>query len=186
VNTAEGIKRFVNALDGCAISYMIVGSFSSNLYGVVRSTQDLDLVVVLSDNALSQLRNALGPDYVIDSQTSFETATFSMRHVVEIKETGFTIEMFHLKDDEYDQERFRRRVQRTANDLSAFFATAEDVVVTKLKWFQQINRERDRDDVKHVIAVQKANLDWAYVESWCDKQGTRALLEEIRQSVANI
>jgi len=31
--------------------------------------------------------------------------------------------------------------------------------------------------------IQGDRLDWPYVESWCDRHGTRALLDEIRRSV---
>lgn len=186
MTTVEAIKIFINAVEDSAIPYMIVGSFSSNLYGYVRSTQDLDLVVFLSENSLAILAARLGDAYSIDPQTSFETATFSIRNIVEIKESGFKIELFHLKDDDHDQERFRRRVRREFNGLSANFATAEDVIVMKLRWVLRIDRERDRNDVKHVIAMQKDHLDWPYIETWCDKHGTRQLLEEIRQSVAGI
>ena len=35
------------ALESCDIPYMLVGSYSSNFYGVDRSTQDADFVIEL-------------------------------------------------------------------------------------------------------------------------------------------
>jgi hypothetical protein len=29
--------------------------------------------------------------------------------------------------------------------------------------------------------VRASKLDWPYVESWCDRHGTRALLERVRR-----
>ena len=40
MNSNEAVIALVEALDQTGIPYMIVGSFSSNAYGVVRSTKD--------------------------------------------------------------------------------------------------------------------------------------------------
>ncbi len=52
----------------------------------------------------------------------------------------------------------------------------EDVIITKLRWF----RDKDREDIAGVIAVQDNALDWSYILRWCDQHGTRTMLEEIR------
>jgi hypothetical protein len=67
-----------------------------------------------------------------------------------------------------------------------FVQTAEDVIVTKLHWALRSSRGKDREDVRDVIAVQGDAIDWAYVYSWCDRHGTRELLDEIRRSIPPI
>ena len=62
------------------------------------------------------------------------------------------------------------------------FPTAEDVIIWKLRWA----RAKDREDVRAVIGVQQGLLDWPYIEGWCERHGTRALLEEIRRTVPKI
>jgi hypothetical protein len=47
-------------------------------------------------------------------------------------------------------------------------------------------RARDRDDVRNVIAVQGGALDWPYIHSWCDRHGTRQLLDDVRKSIPPI
>ena len=34
-----------------------------------------------------------------------------------------------------------------------------------------------------MIAIQRDRIDWDYVNSWCDRHGSRALLDEIRRSI---
>jgi hypothetical protein len=36
------------------------------------------------------------------------------------------------------------------------------------------------------MSVQRDKLDWPYIESWCDRHGTRSLLEEIRRTVPKV
>ena len=38
--------------------------------------------------------------------------------------------------------------------------TAEDVIITKLRWSLLGRRSKDRDDARDVIAVQGDRIDW--------------------------
>jgi hypothetical protein len=59
----------VDALDKLQIPYMVVGSFSSNVYGKPRSTKDADFVIQLDDKSISTLAAQIGSDFVLDPQT---------------------------------------------------------------------------------------------------------------------
>ena len=61
----------------------------------------------------------------------------------------------------------------------AFVPTAEDVVITKLRWSKGGNRRKDAEDVENVIAVQADALDLAYIRQWTDQHGTRELFEQL-------
>ena len=51
----EATLAVIDALEACSIPYMLVGSYSSNVYGVERSTQDADFVVELVEGAIGEL-----------------------------------------------------------------------------------------------------------------------------------
>ncbi|MFO0808826.1 MAG: hypothetical protein U0746_09405 [Gemmataceae bacterium] len=108
----------------------------------------------------------------------------TMRHIIDVPEVPFRIELFQLSEDAHDQERFRRRKRVPFGTGSANVAPAEDVIVTKLNWFAR--QKRTRDDVRDVLAVQGDALDFDYIYSWCDRRGTRAMLDEIRATVPKI
>ncbi len=44
----EATVPVIEALEACEIPYMLVGSYSSNAYGIARSTQDADFVIELA------------------------------------------------------------------------------------------------------------------------------------------
>ncbi len=176
------VVAVIDALDQAGIPYMVVGSLSSNLYGVPRSTQDADIVVQVDAAGMARLRGRLGQMLHWDPQTSFETVTGTDRHVLEAPDSGFEIEPFLLSDDPHDQERFARRTRVPMLAREVCVASAEDVVITKLRWSRQGRRGKDIDDVRAVIAVSGHRLDWNYIDRWCDRHGTRALLDEIRPS----
>ena len=51
----EATLAVIDALELCSIPYMLVGSYSSNVYGVERSTQDADFVIELVEGAMGEL-----------------------------------------------------------------------------------------------------------------------------------
>jgi hypothetical protein len=117
---------------------------------------------------------------------TFETVTGTARYLLRLANNPFQIELFVLSDDLHDQERFRRRLPVRVLGRDTFVPTAEDVIVTKLRWAVHGRRAKDADDVRNVIAVQGDRLEWDYVNRWCDLHGTRAMLEQIRRSIPTI
>lgn len=55
MNATDFALRVVDALERRQVSYMFVGSFSSNAWGIPRSTKDADFVIELGDMAIGDL-----------------------------------------------------------------------------------------------------------------------------------
>jgi hypothetical protein len=180
----EIVQRVFESLEAASIPYVLVGSFASNIYGIVRSTKDADFVIQVVPGQFKSMLDALGPQFFRDPQIQFETVTGTKKHLVREPQSGFEIEFFELSDDPHDQQRFARRRKLSVLDHEAWVLTAEDVLVTKLNWLHRINRGKDLLDIENVISVQADNLDWPYIESWCDAHGSRPLLEKIRAELA--
>jgi hypothetical protein len=179
------IEAVLEALQAVKIPFMIVGSLATNFHGVPRSTRDADFVIQLRPGAFGALREQLAPPLRLDPQSRFEGITGTTRYLVEATGTAFTVELFELTDDPHDLARFARRQQVHVFDRTAFVATAEDTIITKLRWARQGGQGRAKDiaDARNVIAVQGDTLDWAYVESWCGQHGTLDVLQQLRRSV---
>ena len=112
--------------------------------------------------------------------------TMTMRYVMEVIGIPYKIELFLLKEEPYDQERFRRRRRAKVLGRDVFLPTAEDVVIQKVRWAFLARRSKDRDDARTVIAVQGNRLNWNYIDAWCDRLGCRVTLDEIRKSLPPI
>ena len=84
MTTQEIVRRVVDALEQLSVPYMLVGSFSSNAYGVPRNTQDVDFVVQLEPTTISQLAAKLDPAFQLNPQTSFETITATIRYLLDV------------------------------------------------------------------------------------------------------
>ena len=180
----EAALAVIEALESLGIPYVLVGSLSSNYYGVGRSTKDADFVAAINSQSVVQLAERLGRQFQLDAQPSFEMVTMTLRYILEVVGGSFKIELFRLSDDAHDQEHFRRRRRVKllgAHEVSV--PTVEDVVVQKVRWSALARRSKDWDDALNVMAVQGDRIDWDYVNAWCDRLGCRAALDEIRQSI---
>lgn len=179
----EAVVAVLDALQTVTIPYMVVGSLASNFHGIPRATRDADIVVEVPPGDLDRLRRQLPPELTLDRQASFEAVTGTTYHVIRLAGSPFVCELFVLSDDAHDQARFLRRQRAQMLDQPAHVASAEDMVITKLRWAMDARRAKDREDARNILAVRGDDLDWDYVERWADVHGTRALLDELRTSI---
>jgi hypothetical protein len=179
VNTTEAVAALIEALNESAIPYMIVGSLSSNLYGIPRSTKDADFVIQLGATPLSTLLQKLPKELKAEQQIGFETITGTTRYRINLADSEFMIELFELSDDPHDLLRFKNRQHSTYAGKPISVPRAEDVIITKLRWSKAGKRTKDIDDVRNILAVQKGKLDLAYLRDWCSQHNTLELLDNL-------
>jgi hypothetical protein len=172
----------LEAFEACEVPY-IVGSLASNFHGIPRSTRDADFVVELPSGRLERLRAALPRELTLHPQGSFEAVTGTTRHLIELARSPFVCELFVRSDDAHHRERFGRRELVRLLHRTAFVATAEDMIVTKLRWADAAHRAKDIDDIRNIIAVRGSELDWVYVGRWSMAHDTTGLLEDFRRSL---
>ena len=179
--TADQIAlRVVDVLNEHNISYMLVGSLSTNFHSIPRSTKDADIVIRTSLGEAARLIESRCVELRLDPQFGFESVTGTKKLVLLAEADDFIVELFELSDDPHDQERFRRRKEVDWENRRVWIASAEDAVITKLRWGHQAGRRKDLVDVSAVIGFKGDALDWPYIENWCDQHGSRSLLEQLR------
>lgn len=171
----------IKALEAENVPYMLAGSFASMVYGIPRSTKDVDFVVELEEPAFSLLIKRLEPAFELDPQQYLETSTWTRRYILKAKHSTFKIELFLRSDDPHHLSQWSRKhtVFNSILQHQVAMPTAEDVIIQKLRW----GRPQDRIDAENVMDVQFQKLDWAYIEHWCKQHDRLALLEEIRSGL---
>ena len=180
MNLYELAARVIEALEAERIPYMIVGALSSSVFGIPRSTKDVDIVLQLDTREpLHRLEKRISDVVMFDPQATFETLTGSVRHILTSRtKPPFVVELFELGADPFVVERFSRRRPEWSGQIKrqVVLPTAEDVIVQKLRW----GRPKDLEDARDVLAVQTpANLDMDYVTRWCQQHETSGRLREI-------
>jgi hypothetical protein len=163
---------------------MLTGAFAHGLYGIPRSTLDVDVVVNITEgDAIRAVTSRLEGVVRFEAQVQFDTLTWGKRLVGESAGVPpFKVELFELFDDPFVLSQFHRKVRMRSAQLrrETWLPTPEDVVVQKLRW----GRNKDLDDARDVLAVQgPETLDMDYIESWCSQHGT---LSRLREALAGI
>ncbi len=184
-NGEDAVATLLDALNELGVDYMVVGSFSSNRYGIPRATKDADLVLNIGNEDRMRLYARLPLEFHVDPQVSFEMVTGTWRQIIQVPAIPFMIELFELSRDLHDRERFARRRQLTLLARDAWLPTPEDVVVQKLRWCEGARRTKDFEDAVAVLAVQgEGNFDWPYIEKWCAEHGTLEVLARAKGEAA--
>ncbi|MGH9533838.1 MAG: hypothetical protein ACRD2E_03165 [Terriglobales bacterium] len=170
------LRTLVATFGATGIPYMLTGSFAATLYGVPRTTYDVDFVVdPPSAGSLDAFLRQIGPLLYVDAEATREAwRRRSMFNVVDA--AGWKADCIVRKDRAFSREEFGRRRSIPALGMELVAASAEDVILSKLEWSRQAGgSERQRRDVASILAVAGDQLDWNYLERW---RGALGLAEE--------
>jgi hypothetical protein len=94
------------------------------------------------------------------------------------------VDVFIVKKKLYDQGAVKRRKKDTLDDDGSipevYLASPEDVVLSKLDWFQRGGQisEKQWKDILGVLQVQKGYLDLDYLNLWAVELGLADLLKK--------
>jgi hypothetical protein len=173
----------IEALDDLGVPYLIGGSLASAVYGVPRATMDADLVADLRLEHAEQLARSLGNAFYLEIESIREAidrhSSFNVIHM----ETMFKLDIFVPKRRPFDAAQLARRrpvVVAADPERTAYFASAEDSILTKLEWYRvggQVS-ERQWRDVMGILKAQSNRLDLAYMRQWAVPLNVADLLEQ--------
>ncbi len=167
----QALRPVVKLLEMLGVEYFIGGSVASGIYGVARTTLDVDVVANLTVAHVAQLVQTLSNDYYVSENMAREAvANQSCFNVIHLA-TSYKVDLFVSASNDYDRQAMRRRsVERIGNGdgLSILVASLEDMILSKLRWFRLGNEasERQWNDVIQMMKINKSQLDLDYLVPW--------------------
>ena len=163
-------------LETLGIPYYITGGVAATVYGDPRTTRDLDLVIQLNRDNISQLVEALEaadfycpPGSVADIRAG-RGRVLSVTHITKILNADIVLNT----DSDFDSSKMaRRRLEYLdmAGVEEFWIASPEDVVLAKLLWRKQSQSMKQWADVLGIIKVQDSQLDFDYLWHWAEILG---------------
>lgn len=175
------LQPVIDVFEKISIPYYIGGSVASSLYGIARTTLDIDIVADIQLEHIPLLIKELDKSYYIEESmirnAIDNSSSFNIIHF----ETSLKIDIFILKNIPYNDESFKRRMADTIGEdikREYFFASSEDIIINKLQWYKMGGKISERQwlDVIGVIKVQGKSLDKNYLQLWSKKLGIFDLL----------
>ena len=158
------LKTIIEFLQKQNIPYMLSGSVALSIYTLPRATRDFDFVVHLQSKDINDLLSNLKEGYYCDRDAVKEAILEnSMFNIIDYA-SGFKADFIILKNEPFRQTEFERKAKIEFEGMTIFVATAEDLLLSKLIWIQEMQSAVQMEDIKNLST--KENLDWNYIDRW--------------------
>jgi hypothetical protein len=185
----EVTLKVTQILEELGIPYLIGGSLASTLYGMVRTTQDSDIITEMKAEHIPPFVAALEDEFYIDDQMIASAIQHNGSFNIIHRETIFKLDNFIPHPRPFLQSQLIRAQKQTftfATEVSANFATPEDTILAKLEWYRLGGESSERQwrDILGVLKTRAAELDIDYLQKWATEIKVHDLLERALRSAA--
>lgn len=174
--------RVTVVLEKLNIPYFIGGSLASTLYGMVRSTQDSDIVAKLCNEHVQPFVSALQDEFYLDEEMISESITHQSSFNIIHRASFFKVDVFIPRERTFVMSQFsraRREILSTDPEIQAMVSSAEDSLLAKLEWYRKGGEvsEQQWRDVLGILKVQAGALDLDYLHQMAKELKVEDLLD---------
>jgi len=178
----EVTLKVTGILEKLGVPYLIGGSLASTLYGMVRTTQDSDIVAKMRLEHLQPFVTALQGEFYVDDEMIAESIQHNSSFNIIHRETMFKVDVFIPRPRPFLRSQLARAQKQTFTfdtEVSAKFASPEDTILSKLEWYRMGGEVSDRQwrDILGVLKTRAGELDLDYLRKWAGELKVSDLLE---------
>ncbi|HMO13602.1 MAG TPA: hypothetical protein PKD64_19310 [Pirellulaceae bacterium] len=168
----EDLLRAV--VDGCGklgIPYFVTGSTATIAYGEPRFTNDIDVVISLnSDQAVAFCKEFNSPEYYLSESAVLSAIKLCSQFNLIHPGSGLKVDFMVAADSPFNRSRMSRaREIPVLENKSVRFASPEDAILMKLKYFQEGQSDKHIRDIRSVLKIQGDRIDYAYLNEWASQ-----------------
>lgn len=176
-------------LESLGVPYVIGGSLASTLYGMVRTTQDSDIVSEMRLEHVEPFVAALQNEFYIDDEMIVESIQRNSSFNIIHRESMFKVDVFIPSPRPFLASQLARAKRQTFSieeEISANFASPEDTILAKLEWYRiggEVS-ERQWRDILGILKTRAGELDLDYLHEWATALKVSDLLERVLKDAA--
>jgi hypothetical protein len=182
------IKDLAASFTRQQLRFAFGGALANNFWGIVRTTQDIDCLVAIPAmkyQLIADELSSIGCDMREDDGNLVPVTVPRMRDhadqrkLIECFRDSIRVELF-VPVIPLQHELLRRGVWMPLDDQQIPITTAEDLVLLKLAF----HREKDLQDVRGILWVQRGRLDLAYLRQWSTEMFADDVRSELEALIA--
>ncbi len=178
----ELLVKIAEILERLDILYMITGGMAVLVWGRPRFTADIDIVAEIKEkhiNILSKALMALGKAGYINKEAMREAISRKGEFNFIDGETGVKVDFWVLNDNLFAKSRIKKRVIKEIDNQKVYFVSPEDLILSKLEWYQQGQSSRHLEDAESILKISGDKLDKAYLKQWAERLGVLEALNKL-------
>jgi hypothetical protein len=161
------LKEISKILTNLNIPYLVTGSLAYNVYTLPRSTRDIDLIIELFEKDVPEFINALEGNYYFNQQSIYdEVKRRGMFNIIHLH-SSYKIDLILRSNDPFEIAKFQRRKAMVLFGINIYVISLEDLVISKIRWIQQLESELHKRDV--LVLLQSPEVDLNYIREWCNR-----------------
>jgi len=177
VEQAELLRHVLHILEEQGLTYLLVGSLASGVYGEPRLTHDIDVVLELRPDQVARLCEEFpAPDYYVSEKAAREAVARGGQFNVIHPASGNKIDFMVARQDAWGRSQIsRRRLEQIFPGRRGYTAAPEDVIIGKLWYYREGGSEKHLRDIAGMLQVSGEEIDKQYISHWTEQL---ALVEE--------
>ncbi|MEY2497478.1 MAG: hypothetical protein QOD12_1034 [Verrucomicrobiota bacterium] len=168
---------FADRLNGTGAKWMATGSIAAMTYGEYRTTNDVDVVMVLGGDDPAKLATAFPseefycpPVDVLEMEAARDQCGhFNLIH----HDTGFKADIYLAGNDPLSHWALERRREIQFHESIVWVAPPEYVIIGKLEFYREGGSEKHLRDIRGILAMTE--IDRIFLEKEIAMRG----LEEV-------
>lgn len=162
------VSIFIAKLNKLGIKYIITGSVASIIYGEPRLTHDVDLVIELNKDDISDFVSAFPleefycpPEEVVNVEIKRRLrGHFNLIH----HETGFKADIYLSGEDPLHQWALDNKKGVEHEGGALWLAPIEYVIIRKLQYYQEGGSEKHVRDIQGILEISADQIDYHFLD----------------------
>jgi hypothetical protein len=185
VEQVELLKFSVDALERLAFSYAIIGSFASGIWGESRFTQDIDILIELPSDRVTELCESFPSlDFFVSELAARKAAESHGQFNVIHPSSGNKIDFMIAGQNPWTSRELRRKLDvKLFPDRSAAVASPDDVILGKLLYFQEGRSDKHLRDIAGILKISDQLIDRDYIAKSATELGVEPIWRAITSQI---
>lgn len=174
--------KIAKILSDLEIKYFVTGGFAVSVWGRPRATFDIDIIVKLIEPQAVPLAKAL-KEISKAGYADEDMIKDAIRHNGEFNfidpNSGLKVDFWVIKEEDSKPPEFKNRKLKRISGQDIYFVSSEDLILSKLQWYQETQSTRHLEDAESVFKISEEKLDINYLKQWAKKLEVLNILKEI-------